>query len=318
VKLLVTGSAGFIGFHLSRRLLERGDQVVGYDNVNDYYDVRLKHARLDVLHKYPKFKFVHGDLGDRPKLEEAWKALSPEVVVNLAAQAGVRYSLENPMAYIDSNIVGFQNVIDLARQLKLPNLVYASSSSVYGSNTKTPFSEADVTDSPISLYAASKKSNELVAKCYSHLFGLNTTGLRFFTVYGPYSRPDMALYKFASLIKNQKKIEVYNYGKMQRDFTYVDDIVDGILFTIHKPQSAAVYNLARGKAVDLMRMIELLENNLGLKAIKELLPLQAGDVPSTTADISRAQLELGYEPKVDLDVGIARFCQWFHDHTSRM
>lgn len=315
MRLLLTGAAGFIGFHTALRLAEQGHTILGYDNLNDYYDPKHKHARLAALRKYPTFSFIEGDLGNKAQLRDAWLSFKPDHILHLAAQAGVRYSLENPMAYIDANIYGFQHMIDLARETKPENFVYASSSSVYGSNTETPFTETQDVSNPISLYAATKKSNELVASCYSHLFKLPTTGLRFFTVYGPYARPDMALYKFAMLMTKGKPIEVFNFGNMERDFTYVDDIVSGIESALAKPQLSAVYNLGRGKPVRLLDMIELLEKNLGLKAEKKLLPIQPGDVPVTVSSVEKAHADLGYSPKVDLSLGIERFSKWFKEHT---
>lgn len=314
MRLLLTGAGGFIGFHTALSLLKQGHTILGYDSLNDYYDPKHKEARLKVLKDFKTFSFIKGDLCDLPTLRQAWQSFNPDHVLHLAAQAGVRYSLENPMAYITANITGFQHMIDLAREFKPNNFVYASSSSVYGSNTVTPFAEDQDVSNPISLYAASKKSNELVASCYSHLFDLPTTGLRFFTVYGAYSRPDMALYKFASLMQQGKPIEVYNFGDMQRDFTYVDDIVQGIVKALAKPQLKAVYNLGRGKPMRLLDMIGLLEQNLGVTAKKTLMPLQLGDVPVTVSNVDKARRDLGYEPQTDLAIGIGHFSVWFKEH----
>jgi UDP-glucuronate 4-epimerase len=295
MRVFVTGAAGFIGYHSSRKLLDAGHDVFGFDNLNDYYSPAFKHARLDILARYDRFSFARGDIGDEAALTKAWKGFMPDTVLHLAAQAGVRYSLENPRTYIHSNLVGFQNVIELARETRPNNLVYASSSSVYGGNERLPFRETDDVSKPISLYAASKISNELVARTYGHLFKLPTTGLRFFTVYGPYGRPDMALFKFAKAIRAGEPIDVYNNGKMVRDFTYIGQ----------------VYNLGRGQQVDLLRMIEVLEERLGKKSTRHMLPMQAGDVEATLSDVSKARTELGYDPKVTIEEGVSRFVDWF-------
>ena len=313
MKVLVTGTAGFIGFHLAKSLLERGDQVIGYDNVNDYYDVRLKEARMRILEGYDGYVFQKADLCDRTALDDVVKEHEPEKFCNLAAQAGVRYSLEHPETYVDSNLVGFLNVLETCRHNGIKDLVYASSSSVYGGNTKIPFSTSDNVDSPISLYAATKKSNELMAHVYSHLFEMNTSGLRFFTVYGPYGRPDMALFKFTKAIVEGKPIDVYNFGKMERDFTYVDDIVAGVTACLDKPFRYEVFNLGNNKPADLMYFISLIEKELGIKAEKNYLPMQPGDVPKTYADIDHSKEKLGYEPVTSLEEGVRKFIEWYKD-----
>lgn len=311
MRILVTGAAGFIGFHLARTLLDQGHDVLGYDNVNDYYDPLHKHARLKVLHAVSRFSFVRGNLEDAKTLEAAWVKWEPEIVVHLAAQAGVRYSMENPHAYIQSNIVGFQNVIELVRHRKPRNFLYASSSSVYGGNKKLPFSEDQDTRTPLSLYAATKMSNELVAKTYAHLYDLPSTGFRFFTVYGPYSRPDMALFKFSDLMRHGKPITVYNHGQMIRDFTFVDDIVSGLIKAIDRPVRGEVYNLGRGKQIVLLDAIKMLEEALGIKAIMEFAPIHAGDVEATIADVSKAARDFNYSPKVEFKDGVKIFAEWY-------
>lgn len=331
-RVLVTGAAGFIGAALSHRLLERGDHVCGYDNVNAYYDPALKEARLARLTSHENFRFERAALEDRRALLHAFERFRPQRVVNLAAQAGVRYSIENPHAYIDSNIVGFTNVLEACRQGGIEHLVYASSSSVYGANRKLPFSVQDPVDHPVSLYAATKKANELMAHTYSHLFGLPTTGLRFFTVYGPWGRPDMALFLFTRKILAGEPIEVFNHGKHTRDFTYVDDIVEGILRTLDRVpgpdplfdpmlpnagSSAApyrVYNIGNHQPVQLARYIEVIETCLGRKAEKILLPLQPGDVPDTNADITELARDTGYAPATSVEVGVARFIAWYRQY----
>ena len=329
MRVLVTGAAGFIGSHLSHRLLVRGDEVMGYDNLNAYYDPTLKQARLNRLIPHAGFRFVKASLEERPALERAFTEFAPQRVVNLAAQAGVRYSLENPHAYIDSNIVGFTNVLECCRHHNVEHLVYASSSSVYGANRKLPFSVEDPVDHPVSLYAATKKANELMAHTYSHLFGLPTTGLRFFTVYGPWGRPDMALFLFTRKILAGEPIEVFNHGHHRRDFTYIDDIVEGVVRTLDQApatdpgydppsptpaRSAApyrVYNIGNHQPVELLRYIEVLEECLGRKAERRLLPLQPGDVPDTFADVEALQRDTGYTPTTPVTEGIARFVQWY-------
>ena len=332
MRVLVTGAAGFIGSALSARLLARGDQVLGFDNLNDYYDPTLKQARLARLSPQPGFSFVKASLEDRAALESAFSEFKPQRVVNLAAQAGVRYSLENPHAYIDSNIVGFTNILEACRHGGVEHLVYASSSSVYGANRKLPFSVQDPVDHPVSLYAATKKANELMAHTYSHLFALPTTGLRFFTVYGPWGRPDMALFLFTRKILAGEPIEVFNHGKHTRDFTYVDDIVEGVMRTLDrvpgpdpqfnalKPNAASssapyrVYNIGNHQPVELSRYIEVIEDCLGRKAEKILLPLQPGDVPDTCADVEELARDTGYAPATSVEQGVARFVDWYRDY----
>ncbi len=331
MRVLVTGAAGFIGYHLSERLLARGDEVLGYDNLNPYYDPRLKQARLDRLLPQPGFRFVNAALEDRTALEQAFDGFRPQRVVNLAAQAGVRYSLENPHAYIDSNIVGFTNILEACRHRRVEHLVYASSSSVYGANRKLPFAVEDSVDHPVSLYAASKKANELMAHTYSHLFDLPTTGLRFFTVYGPWGRPDMALFLFTRKILSGEPIDVFNHGRHTRDFTYIDDIVEGVIRTLDRvpgpdpdydplhPSPATssapyrVYNIGNHQPVELLRYIEVLEDCLGRKAERNLLPLQPGDVPDTYADVAALSRDTGYAPSTPIETGVRRFVDWYRD-----
>jgi len=318
MSILVTGAAGFIGFHLCRRLLGQGMEVVGIDNLNDYYPVVLKLARLEELKSFDKFSFIKCDLSDRQRLPEFFEEYKFGTVVNLAAQAGVRYSLENPFAYVDSNLVGFVNVLECCRHNKVNHLVYASSSSVYGGNEKVPFSEDDKVDSPVSLYAATKKSNELMASCYTKLYGFAATGLRFFTVYGPWGRPDMAPMLFADAITHGKPIKIFNNGDMLRDFTYVDDIVEGIVRVMeHLPdlqpdgRRHSVYNIGCSNPVKLMDFVSEMEQALETTAQKIFLPMQAGDVYRTYADTSRLEKEIGYKPAVSLHDGIAEFINWY-------
>ena len=329
MRILVTGAAGFIGSTLSERLLARGDEGLGYDNLNDYYDPTLKEARLAKLTPHPKFACVRASLEDRPALEKAFADFRPQRVVNLAAQAGVRYSLTNPYAYIEANLVGFINVLEACRHGGVEHLVYASSSSVYGANRKLPFSVQDAVDHPVSLYAATKKANELMAHTYSHLYRLPTTGLRFFTVYGPWGRPDMALFLFTRKILAGEPIEVFNHGKHTRDFTYIDDIVEGVIRTLDRvpagdpafdplqpnPGSSSapyrVYNIGNNQPVELAHYIEVLEARLGRKAEKILLPLQPGDVPDTYADVAELSRDTGYAPSTPVEVGIGRFVDWY-------
>ena len=329
MRVLVTGAAGFIGSHLSERLLARGDEVLGYDNLNAYYDPALKEARLARLTPQDGFSFVRASLEDRAALEAAFDDFRPQRVVNLAAQAGVRYSLENPHAYIDSNIVGFLNILVACRHRGIEHLVYASSSSVYGANRKLPFAVEDSVDHPVSLYAASKKANELMAHTYSHLFGLPTTGLRFFTVYGPWGRPDMALFLFTKKILAGEPIDVFNHGHHTRDFTYVDDIVEGVIRTLDRvpgpdpaydplaptPASSLapyrVYNIGNHQPVQLLRYLEVLEDCLGRKAEKRLLPMQPGDVPDTEADVEALRRDTGYSPATPIETGVRRFVEWY-------
>ena len=311
MKVLVTGAAGFVGFHLVQRLLARGDEVVGLDNLSDYYSVALKEARLARI-PAGRFRFVRMDLADRAALPALFAAERFDAVVNLAAQAGVRYSVENPWAYVDSNVVGFLNVLECCRHYPVQHLVYASSSSVYGGNEKTPFSEEDRVDDPVSLYAATKKSDELMAGCYSRLYGIPATGLRLFTVYGPWGRPDMSPMLFASAILAGKPIKVFNHGDMLRDFTYVDDIVEGMVRVLdRRPAAHTVYNIGCSNPVRLMDFISELERALGREAEKILLPMQPGDVYQTYADTSKLERELGYKPRVMLREGIDRFVAWY-------
>ena len=311
---LVTGAAGFIGFHVSLALLERGGRVVGLDNLNDYYDVSLKKARLALLEDRQKFVFYREDLANMEGLNRVFAENRIQVVCNMAAQAGVRYSLINPFAYQSSNMEGFLNIIHLAQEHKVENFVYASSSSVYGNNKKIPFSVQDRVDNPISLYAATKKANELVAHTYSHLYGLPCSGLRLFTVYGPWGRPDMALFIFTDAIIKGQPIEVYNFGKMRRDFTYIDDIVQGVLASMDRPVPYAIYNLGNSRAVDLLYFIECIEKELGKKAEKKMLPMQPGDVVETYADISESERDLGFQPATGIEEGIARFISWYKSY----
>ena len=327
--VLVTGAAGFIGFHLAKRLLADGHQVVGVDNMNPYYDVSLKEARLEDLKKEANFTFFQTDLCDRPKLEDLFARQGFEVVVNLAAQAGVRYSLENPYAYVDSNLVGFINLLECCRHQAVKHLVFASSSSVYGANTRMPFSVHHNVDHPVSLYAATKKANELMAHTYSHLYRLPCTGLRFFTVYGPWGRPDMALFLFTQAILENKPIKVFNHGKMQRDFTYIDDIIEGVVRVMGRlpevnpkwsgdapdPGTSSapykVYNIGNNNPVELIKFIEIIEDILGKKAQKELMDIQPGDVAATYADVDDLMEDVGFRPDTPIEVGIKRFVQWF-------
>ena len=328
-KILVTGAAGFIGFHLSRRLLERGDEVVGLDNLSDYYDVNLKKARLSLLEEESGFRFVKMDLADRDGISGLFREERFDAVVNLAAQAGVRYSLVNPYVYTESNISGFLNILEGCRHNAVGHLVYASSSSVYGANTAMPFSVHHKVDHPVSLYAATKKANELMAHTYSSLYGIPTTGLRFFTVYGPWGRPDMALFLFTKAILEERPIDVFNYGKMQRDFTYVDDIAEGVCRVIGRVPAGdpgwngaspdpgtsfapyRIYNIGNNNPVDLLSFIEVLEGALGKKAIKNLLPMQAGDVPATYADIDDLIREVGFRPATSIEEGVGNFVAWY-------
>jgi UDP-glucuronate 4-epimerase len=331
-KLLVTGAAGFIGFHVCGSLLRRGDSVVGIDNLNDYYDVSLKQARLARLQDKPQFTFQKLDLADREGMAALFETGRFDVTIHLAAQAGVRYSLQNPQAYIDSNLVGTTNVLEGCRHHGVKHLVYASSSSVYGANTKMPYSVHDNVDHPVSLYAASKKANELMAHAYSHLFRLPTTGLRFFTVYGPWGRPDMAMFLFTKAILEDRPIDVFNHGKMRRDFTYIDDIVEGILRTAdHIPEPDSnwsgddpdpgtskapyrIYNIGNNQPVELMHMIATLEKCLGKTAKKNMLPIQPGDVPATYADVDDLMRDVGFRPATPLEAGIARFVEWYRSY----
>ncbi|MFZ5945150.1 MAG: NAD-dependent epimerase [Bacillota bacterium] len=329
---LVTGTAGFIGFHLAKKLLSLGYRVVGIDNLNDYYDVKLKENRLSQLNDYEKFTFIKVSLEDDSRVKEIFIKNQPRYVVNLAAQAGVRYSLDNPRAYIDANLVGFLNVLEGCRHYNVEHLIYASSSSVYGANKKMPFSVHDNVDHPISLYAATKKANELIAHTYSHLYRIPTTGLRFFTVYGPWGRPDMALHIFTKAILQGEKIQVFNFGKMKRDFTYIDDIIEGIIGVIgRKPEPNPswsgenpdpgtsnapfrLYNIGNNNPVELLDFISIIEKELDIVAIKEFLPMQPGDVADTYADIDDLVIDTGYQPKVSIEEGIKRFIHWYKDY----
>ncbi len=330
--VLVTGAAGFIGFHLAERLLAEGRRVVGLDNLNDYYDPTLKQARLERLEAYENFTFARIDLADRRKMEALFATYGLSTVVHLAAQAGVRHSIENPHSYVDSNLVGFLHILEGCRHTGVGHLVYASSSSVYGANTAMPFSVHDNVDHPMSLYAATKKANELMAHTYSNLYDLPTTGLRFFTVYGPWGRPDMALFKFTKKILAGEPIDVYNYGHHRRDFTYIDDIVEGVVRVMSKlpepnldwsgdaPDPATsrapwrVYNIGNNQPVELMRYIEVLEDCLGMKSEKNLLPMQPGDVPDTYADVAALTEDVGYKPDTPIEVGVKRFVEWYRDY----
>ena len=336
MKILVTGAAGFIGFHVSKKLIDLGHEVVGLDNINDYYKTNLKFARLNELginreqasqdnilvgsYKYTRLRFVKMDLSNRDNLSELFEKEKFDVVCNLAAQAGVRYSLENPAAYVDSNLVGFVNILECCRGNNIKHLVYASSSSVYGLNSKIPFSTSDRTDNPISLYAATKKSNELMAYTYSHLYDFKTTGLRFFTVYGPWGRPDMAIYLFTDAISNDRPIKVFNHGKMERDFTYIDDIVEGVVRIVTGPfegNSHKIYNIGNNKSEKLNDFIEEIEKNLGKKASKNLMPIQPGDVEKTWADVSDLEVDYNYRPKTKIQDGIKAFVDWYNIYNSQ-
>ena len=332
MRILVTGAAGFIGSHLSRVLLEREHRVIGFDNLNPYYDVSLKEARLARLQSHPNFSFVRGDLADRQAVESLFGGERFDRVVNLAAQAGVRYSLTNPHAYIDSNLTGFTNILEGCRRTGVPHLVYASSSSVYGANTTMPFSVHHNVDHPVSLYAATKKANELMAHSYAHVYGLPVTGLRFFTVYGPWGRPDMAAFLFTRAILEGRPIDVFNQGKMRRDFTYVDDIVEGVARVMDRiatpdprwsgdhpdPGTSKapyrLYNIGNHQPVELLTFIELLEKHLGKTATKNFLPLQPGDVPATFADVEDLQRDVGFAPATPLEEGLRRFVAWYRDY----
>ena len=313
-KILVTGCAGFIGMHLCEKLFKLNYYVVGIDNINDYYDVNLKLRRLDKLNENKNFKFIKADISDSNKLRDVFKKEEPNKVVNLAAQAGVRYSLKNPDSYMHSNILGFMNVLECCRYYNVDGLIYASSSSVYGGNKKIPFSESDNVDNPISIYAASKKANELMAHSYNHLFNLNSTGLRFFTVYGPWGRPDMAIYIFADRILKNLPIQVFNYGKMMRDFTFIDDIIEGLISSIENNYDCEVFNLGNNKSEDLMNVVGIIEKKIGKKAIVHFEDLQPGDVEKTYADIQRAKDKLGFNPSTNVEEGISSFIDWYMEY----
>ena len=317
--VLVTGCAGFIGFHTCAKLLKEGHQVIGIDNLNEYYDVSLKEARLSLLKKYPNFSFYKLDIADRSIFDLAQKHSDIEYIIHLAAQAGVRYSLQNPHAYVDSNVTGQLNMLELCKKLpKLKHFVYASTSSVYGANTKMPFSVEDRTDTPISLYAATKKSCELMTHAYAYLFNIPSTGLRFFTVYGPWGRPDMAAFIFIKAILNNQPIPIYNNGQMRRNFTYIDDIVNGILGSLNKPPKGnvpyALYNIGNDCSEELLHFIDTLEGHLGKKGKREFLPMQPGDVKETIADIEAIRQDFGFEPKTDIEEGLKHFVDWYKEH----
>ena len=330
--IIVTGSAGFIGFSLSKKLLQRGDKIIGVDNHNDYYDTEIKEARIQILNKFSNYEHCRIDLANKKDLENVFKSFAPQRVINLAAQAGVRYSIKNPLAYINSNIVGFANILENCRNYNVEHLVYASTSSVYGANTKMPFSEHHNTNHPLSVYAASKKSNELMAHTYSYLYQLPTTGLRFFTVYGPWGRPDMALFKFTKNILDDKPIDVFNNGKHTRDFTFVDDIVEGVLKALDNPAKSnlnwnsnqpdpatskapwSIYNIGNNNQIQLMDYVEALEKNLDKKAKINFLPLQPGDVQDTYADITSLNEKFNYKPSTPVIEGVAQFVKWYRDY----
>lgn len=333
MKILVTGTAGFIGSHVALRLLARGDEVVGIDNLNDYYDVELKKARLARFDGHPNYTHIAADLADRAAIESAFATCQPARVINLAAQAGVRYAAQNPHVYVDSNVTGFLHILEGCRRHDVEHLVFASTSSVYGANTGMPFSEHDHTEHPLTLYAATKKANEMMAHGYAHLYGIPCTGLRFFTVYGPWGRPDMALFLFAKAILADEPIKVFNHGHHKRSFTYIDDIVEGIIRSLDRVPSAdpgwdggnpdpatsgvapyRIYNIGNERSVELLRYIEVLEECLGKRAIKEMLPLQAGDVPDTEADVSDLAASIGYRPQVSVEEGVARFAAWYRSY----
>ena len=318
---LITGGAGFIGFYLSKRLLEKGARVIGFDNLNDYYEVALKEARLEILKQFPGYTFVKGDLADKEAVSSVFQKYTPDIAVNLGAQAGVRYSIDNPDAYISSNLIGFYNILEGCRHFGIEHLVFASSSSVYGGNKKVPFSTEDKVDGPVSLYAATKKSNELMAHAYSKLYGYPVTGLRFFTVYGPMGRPDMAYFKFAKKIMNGEPIQVYNNGDMLRDFTYIDDIITGVYHILCNPPVAneegiayKIYNIGNNKPVKLMDFITMLEKCLGKEAVKEYYPMQPGDVYQTYADVSELMEDFDFRPDTSIEEGLSEFVAWFKEY----
>lgn len=320
-KVLITGGAGFVGFHLSKRLLQQGIFVIGFDNLNEYYDVNLKHKRLEVLEGFKNYSFIKGDLANKEEVEKLFEKYHLDIVINLGAQAGVRYSIENPDAYIQSNIIGFYNILEACRHNQVDHLVYASSSSVYGANIKIPFSTEDKVDKPVSLYAATKKSNELMAYTYSHLYGIPATGLRFFTVYGPYGRPDMAYFSFTKAILEGKPIKVFNNGDMYRDFTYIDDIVTGIVNILPNPPqkdengaSHKLYNIGNNKPEKLMDFIQTLEQCLGKEATKKYYPMQAGDVYQTYADVTDLMNDFDFKPDTPIRVGLAKFVEWYREY----
>ena len=320
-KILITGVAGFIGFHLSRNLLKQGISIIGFDNMNDYYDVNLKYSRLEILEKYPKFTFIKGDLSDHEIVVTIFEKYRPNMVINLAAQAGVRYSIENPRTYIDSNVTGFFNILEACRHYPVEHLLYASSSSVYGNQEKTPFSTKDHVDHPISLYAATKKSNELMAHTYSHLYHIPSTGLRFFTVYGPYGRPDMAYFGFTQKIINGEEIKVFNNGDLYRDFTYIDDVIKGINNILPSPPKREngvapykIYNIGNNQPEKLLYFIETLEKIIGKEAKKEFLPMQQGDVYQTYADVSDLIRDFDFKPSTSIEEGLQQFVKWYREY----
>ena len=318
MKIFVTGAAGFIGYHLSKSLLDDGFEVLGIDNINDYYDPNLKYARLVQLKPYKNFTFEKVDIADRKSLTKAFIDFKPNKVVNLAAQAGVRYSIENPYAYMDANLVGFLNIIELCRHNNVEGLIYASSSSVYGGNTKIPFSVEDRVDKPIALYGATKRANELIAYSYSHLYGLHTTGLRYFTVYGPWGRPDMAMFIFTKKIMAGESILVFNNGYMKRDFTYIDDIITGTRSAIDNNYTCEVFNLGNHRSEQLMDVVSLIEENLGKKAEIDFQPMQPGDVPESFANIDKSIVMLGYKPTTNVDAGIRKFIEWYINYNDQL
>ncbi|MGF1673242.1 MAG: NAD-dependent epimerase [Rivularia sp. (in: cyanobacteria)] len=324
MKILITGVAGFIGYHLAQRLLVDGEQIYGIDNLNDYYDVNLKKTRLAQLTPNTNFQFQLLDLNNRQGILQLFQEENFDCVVNLAAQAGVRYSLENPFAYVDSNLVGFANLLEACRHTQPQHFVFASSSSVYGTNTKIPFSVTDNVDNPVSLYAATKKANELMAHSYSHLYSLPITGLRFFTVYGAWGRPDMAYFKFVKAIAENQPINIFNYGKMQRDFTYIDDVIEGVVRVIHQPPKPQftnennnarykIYNIGNNQPVELLTFIEVIEKAMGKEAIKNFLPMQPGDVPQTYADVDDLMRDVGFKPTTNIEQGMENFVRWYKD-----
>jgi len=312
--ILITGSAGFIGFHVARELLERGKKVVGLDSVNDYYSQELKWDRNSILEEYEDFDLYHQDICDLEKMKKLFEEQDIEKICHLAAQAGVRYSVENPHAYERSNLKGFTNILEMARHQDVDNLVYASSSSVYGGNEEIPYAVGDDVNEPVSYYAATKVANEVMAHSYNHLYDIPCTGLRFFTVYGPWGRPDMAMFKFTDRIVDGRPIEVYNYGNMKRDFTYIDDIVEGVITSLEKRYDYEIFNLGNNTPVELMDFIEMLEDALGMEAEKEMKPMQPGDMKVTYADISGSKEKLGFEPETDLEEGIGKFVDWYKDY----